>query len=60
MTALQLLADADADALASLGIPGDTLAVELPQGAKFDNRPTWDKVGPKFDNRPSWDNWNKK
>ncbi|MEV6965703.1 multiple cyclophane-containing RiPP AmcA [Hamadaea sp. NPDC051192] len=60
MTILQLLARADADALASLGVTEAAATVALPQGAKFDNRPTWDNVGPKFDNRPSWDNWNKK
>lgn len=61
MTALQLLARADDAAMELLGIVGAADPVMLPDGAKFDNRPTWDNGrSPKFDNRPTWDNWNKK
>ena len=58
MTALQLLTRADAADLERLGVY-DTIAIRI-DGAKFDNRPTWDNTKPRFDNRPSWDNWNKK
>ncbi|GAA2525770.1 multiple cyclophane-containing RiPP AmcA [Winogradskya humida] len=58
MTTLQLLTRADTADLERLGI-GDTPPAPV-DGAKFDNRPTWDNAKPSFDNRPSWDNWNKK
>lgn len=57
MTALQLLICTDTS-LDRLAIP-PTAPTPL-DGAKFDNRPTWDNTKPQFDNRPSWDNWNNK
>ncbi len=61
MTALQLLTGASEAGLSRLGVTGTADVANLPEGAKFDNRPTWDNGrSPKFDNRPSWDNWNKK
>ncbi|GIF98068.1 multiple cyclophane-containing RiPP AmcA [Catellatospora citrea] len=59
MTTLQLLATADRDDLAKLGITAETALAGLPNGAKFDNRPTWDNGSKGFDNRPTWDNWSK-
>jgi hypothetical protein len=58
MTALDQLIRADDSALAVLGFDG--VLTDLPRGAKFDNRPTWDNGSRRFDNRPTWDNWNKK
>ena len=59
MTTLQLLAAADRDDLAKLGITAETDLTGLPSAAKFDNRPTWDNGSKGFDNRPTWDNWSK-
>ncbi|GAA1652933.1 multiple cyclophane-containing RiPP AmcA [Catellatospora bangladeshensis] len=59
MTTLQLLAAADHDDLAKLGITAETGLTGLPSAAKFDNRPTWDNGSKGFDNRPTWDNWSK-
>jgi hypothetical protein len=60
MTALALLTSAAAAVVAPLHLTGAVPADDLPQAAKFDNRPTWDNRVPKFDNRPTWDNWNNK
>jgi hypothetical protein len=61
MTALQLLTRADEAAMELLGVTSKADLATPPDGAKFDNRPTWDNgKSPKFDNRPTWDNWNKK
>lgn len=60
MTALALLTAAPAAAIGPLHLTGTVPADDLPQGAKFDNRPTWDNSAPTFDNRPTWDNWTNK
>lgn len=60
MTALARLATAPATMIGPLHLTGTVPLDELPQGAKFDNRTTWDNTAPQFDNRPTWDNWNNK
>ncbi|MCY1144117.1 hypothetical protein OWR29_39495 [Actinoplanes sp. Pm04-4] len=60
MTIVQQLTSIDASVLERLGRgPSDSAPAPV-DGAKFDNRPTWDNTKPQFDNRPSWDNWNNK